>query len=181
MLAEWKIPPTDPRLREMNTARWIFCHQMMMDAERRQLKRYARLLGTDLTLFSPKAEEAESMSGFEPVRAFPLVAMLAPEAFKRLSETDIDIIDNEIPEDQYEAETAALEKSGQLTQLDVLSTKLEEAAKVQRGVLKMSTGTPIWEPESGEPPPWEQPKPPEPEPPAPVPQAGGRLRMRRDG
>lgn len=179
MLAEWKIPPTDPRLREMNTARWIFCHQMMMDAERRQLKRFARLLGTDLTLFSKSAEDAEMESGFEPVRAFPLAAILAPESYKRFSETNIDITDNEIPDDQYEAEIEALEKSGQLTQLDVLAAKFDEKVKAAQGAMKMKSAVPEWEPESGEPPPWAAPATPAaPEPT--VPKAGGRVRMRSD-
>lgn len=158
----------------MNHARWLFCHQMMMDAERRELKRFARLLGTDLTMFSSSAEKAEQASGFEPVRCFPLAAVLAPDAYARLASQDINIEDNEIPEEDYERRAAELEASGGITQIDVLSATIDEKMKgLRSGRTKMQMQAdrlPIWDPGSGLPPPGADP----PAPPA------VRLRMRSD-
>jgi hypothetical protein len=136
----------------MNTARWIFCHQMMMDAERRQLKRFARLLGIDLALFTSKGEDEDS---FGPLRAFPLAAILAPDAFKRLSEAQLAEEEHSVPDEEYEAQIAALEGGSRMTELDVISAKIDEAAKAARGSkLRMqSEALPVWDPESGQPPP----------------------------
>jgi hypothetical protein len=126
---------------------------MMMDSERRQMKRFVRALGTDLTAFmSPEKQQEET--GYEPVRAFPLAAIINPEVYGRLARQEFDTEDNAIPEDDYERQVAAIEQGGVLTDIDILSAKMDEKVKEAKGKTKLTRDSiPIWDPASGKPPP----------------------------
>lgn len=125
MLAEWGIPPTDPSLGKMNYPRWVMADQMLKEKERRFVRRIARLLGTDLDLTKDEVPE-EVEFGTAPA-VFPLAGLLNPEAFKKFLESDHTSNDEDaIPEDQYEAQALALEKNGQLSDIDLMGDEIDQ-------------------------------------------------------
>ena len=127
VLADWNIPPTDPRLGKMNTARWILAHQMQIDRERRDMRRWARFVGTDLSAFSESKINDE-----EPVRAIPLSAVLNPEAYSKLANTYSSGEESGIEDSEYERQVVELEKSGLLTEIDSIVSSAEEKAKSKK-------------------------------------------------
>jgi hypothetical protein len=131
VLAEWKLPPTDRRLGKMNTARWVMAHQMILELERRMVRRWARFLGTDASVVGQ--EEVPEAEFGDVTKVVPLAALLNPEVYKRFVEADPgSSIEDSIPDDRYEAQIAALDQAGMLSDIDMLGEEVEKAIKKKK-------------------------------------------------
>lgn len=103
-------------------------HQVMMQNERMELKKWARFLGTDADAYDENLEEQDP-EGVGSI--FPLGAFINPDAFKQLRESGGGQATHtsEVPEEEYERQIKEMESSGVLTEIDMLS---DLAAKQQR-------------------------------------------------
>lgn len=137
VLADWKIPITDDRVKKMNTARWMMAHYQQLDSEKTMMRQLAKLCGTLLDDFEPDSSlSVES----DKVRVLPLSMFVNPEMYKKIMDNHdtIDIPqDGEssfgIPDTIYEEQVRILESGGQLTDIDdvleQVQPKVEEAKK----------------------------------------------------
>jgi hypothetical protein len=114
----------------MNTARWIMAHQMILELERRNVRRWARFLGTDMDV-AGKDEIPEVEFGDSP-KVMPLAAILNPEVYKNFVENDFTSIEDAIPDDAYENQIAELEGAGLLTDIDMLGEEAEKVVKKKK-------------------------------------------------
>jgi len=103
---------------------------MLREKERRFIRRIARLLGTDLALTGREEFPTEEKFG-DPPQVFPLAGLLNPEAYQKFMDTDSSsqIEASSIPDEEYEKQAVELEKAGVLTDIDVLSDKVEQMLK----------------------------------------------------
>lgn len=111
----------------MNTARWILAHQNIVNKERRELRKWTRFAGTDLAAYSDKVPDE-----YDPIRAIPLAAVLNPEAFHKLANTQMSSEESSIPDDEYQQQVDVLEKGGYLTEIDTLVQGAEEKLKEKK-------------------------------------------------
>jgi hypothetical protein len=131
ILADWKIPITDPRLKKMNTARWVVAHHALIEHRRGEMRRWSRFVGNDMTVFQRDADG-------NPVKAemadiFPLAAILNPEVYHEITEKhQTTVSEDEIDEAAYEAQVQDLEKEGLVTDIDIITDKAEKMSQEQK-------------------------------------------------
>lgn len=107
------MPVTDPRLKEMNSARWVLAHQMQIEKDRREMRKMARFFGTDLASFSEIEEEPNAAP-----QVIPLAAILNPEAYGKMTERYATGQETSIDEEEFERQARMLEEAGALTEID---------------------------------------------------------------
>lgn len=100
---------------------------MQIEKERRDLRRWARFVGSDTAAFS-EIEEDESA----PVKAIPLAAILNPEAFSKLANTYSHGEETFVDDSEFERQVEALERGGLLTDIDSIVGEAEEKAKFKK-------------------------------------------------
>jgi len=110
-------------------ARWVMAHQMQVEKERRDLRRWARFVGTDTAAFSESETPVDENA---PVHAIPLAAILNPEAFSHLTNTYSKGEEAYVEDDEFERQIEALEKGGLLTEIDSIIGEAEEKAKAKK-------------------------------------------------
>lgn len=95
------------------------------------VRRWARFLGTDMDVVG-KEEITEADFGESP-KVIPLAALLNPEVYKRFVETDPgSSIEDSIPDEKYEAQIAALDQAGMLSDIDMLGDEVEKTLKKKK-------------------------------------------------
>jgi hypothetical protein len=109
----------------MNTARWMLAYAMMLTEQRRQMKAFTRLLGTDLTLFSESERSEEAADTTRPVSAIPLAAIINPTVYYKIMNQEAAFTDSEVPEDVFEMQSQLL-ASRKSTDLDEIAKKIDE-------------------------------------------------------
>lgn len=114
----------------MNTSRWLMAHQMMLELERREIRRWARFCGTDMDVV--ENEEVVDPKFGEHPRVLPIAALLNPESYKNLMEADHAGIEASIPDDVYEQQVEALDAAGMLTDIDMLGEEAEKKIKQKK-------------------------------------------------
>jgi len=115
----------------MNVARWIATYHSMVEQQRRDVRRWARFFGSDMTVFQ-KDEEGNPIKS-EIADIFPLAGILNPEVYKELTERyQITVKEDEIDKDQFEKQMRELEESGALTDIDILTDAAEKKMKEKK-------------------------------------------------
>jgi hypothetical protein len=109
-------------------------HQMQISRERREMRRWARFVGTDLSMFSESPESP--VNADDPVHAIPLSAVLNPEAYSKLANTHVRVEESSVDESIYERQAEMLEKEGLLTEIDSVVAQAEEKVKAKKMRLK---------------------------------------------
>lgn len=136
------ILPSDPNLGEMNAARWLFMHHVLVERERKDMRKWTRFFGTDMAAFS-EAEVDET----QPVRAIPLAAVLNPEAYSRLVQQEGGAEESFIPDDEYERQAELLAQGGMLTDIDSILFNAEEQLKEKQDKSKQEKVDAVTDPE----------------------------------
>lgn len=101
---------------------------MQIERERRELRRWARFVGSDTAAFSENPNEDESA----PVKAIPLAAILNPEAFSKLANTYSHGDETFVEDTEFERQAEALERGGLLTEIDSIVDEAEGKAKSKK-------------------------------------------------
>lgn len=104
---------------------------MQIDQERRDMRRWARFVGTDLAAFSES-----KVNDDEPVKAIPLSAVLNPEAYSKLANTYSGGEESGVDDSEYQKQIEELEKGGFLTEIDSIVSEAEEKAKDKKEKIK---------------------------------------------
>lgn len=114
----------------MNIARWVLAHEMQLDRQRWQMRQWARLFGTDMDALQEDATE----SGFgDSPRVFPLAGLLNPESYNNfINREEGSGVFEETPLDQYEAQVAAMEKGGLLSDIDMMGSEADKKAQIKK-------------------------------------------------
>lgn len=112
----------------MNTARWVLAHEMFSELDRRQVRRWARVLGIDMDVAGK--ETPPDVEWGDIPKVMPLAALLNPEVYKNFVENDPgSAIEDSIPDEKYEAQVAALDQAGMLSDIDMLGDEIEQTVK----------------------------------------------------
>jgi hypothetical protein len=115
----------------MNPARWVVAYHMQLEKERRFIRRLARFFGTDMALAREGELQAEFEFGEAP-EVFPLAGLLNPESYSKFMETETETATDEVAEAEYEKQVAAMEKAGQLSDIDLLSDTADDLVKAKK-------------------------------------------------
>lgn len=109
---------------------------MMISERKRDMKTWARFLGTDIDAF----KETKEVDPEDTSNIIPLTAIVAPDAYKAVRDQSTNSLGSEelIPEEDYEQQCKALEEAGALTEIDSLMTEAENQAMTRRnaGILE---------------------------------------------
>lgn len=129
------MPPSDPRLGKMNTARWLIAHKMMVSEKKKELKTWARFMGVDMD--AHKDSEAK-IDPEDTSSLIPFSALVAPDAYKAMREHvqtmggGVPENNNLITDDVYEQQLRELESSNGLTEIDSILARADVQAQEKK-------------------------------------------------
>lgn len=106
----------------MNVARWLLANYLQIQEERIELKKYAWLLGTDVSVFDEVSEKSVDDLG----QVLPLTAIVNPEAFEKIIRNPEKKKFTGMDDEAYEQMIKQMEESGDLTALSSIPIMEEE-------------------------------------------------------
>lgn len=100
----------------------------MLSEKKREIKTWARFIGTDLDAFKSEETDPDNTNNI-----IPYSAIAAPDAYKALREhAEGSHAEDAVPDEDYERQCMELEQAGGLTEIDALMSEAIQQAQEKK-------------------------------------------------